>query len=381
MPRTATPVTLPEEKRQQLRTLTRAGTASVREITRARILLKLDEGYSGAEIADHLDVGTTTVERVKKRFLSEGVEGAVEHRKQQAYKPRKIDGRLEAHLIALAAGDPPEGRSQWSLRLLADRLVELAEFDSISPETVRRTLNDNELKPHLKRNWCIPPKQNAAFVCAMEDVLDLYEEEYDPLRPVVCFDEKPCQLIGDVQVPIPASPGKPKKVDYEYQRNGVANIFGYYEPLTGWCEMEVTERRTAADFARCLKRIVDKFYPHAEKVRVVLDNLSTHTLAPLYLVYEPEEARRIAQKVELHYTPKHGSWLNAVEIEFSVLGRQCLNERVDSIERLKTVVRAWTEERNALPKKLNWQFRTNDARNKLVRLYPSAPAEGCTKAV
>lgn len=223
----------------------------------------------------------------------------------------------------------------------------------------------------MKRQWCIPPKQNAAFVFAMEDVLDLYEAPYDPEFPVVCFDEKPCQLVGDVHLPLLAKPKQPKKVDYEYARKGTANIFGYYEPLRGWREMAVTERRTAVDFARCLQRLVDEFYPHATRIRVVLDNLSSHTLAPLYTVFPPQEAHRIARKLELHFTPKQGSWLNAVEIEFSALTKQCLDRRVGSIEQLRCEVAAWTRMRNAQPKQLDWQFRAKDARIKLARLYPT----------
>lgn len=205
----------------------------------------------------------------------------------------------------------------------------------------------------------------------MEDVLDLYEQPYDPQYPVLCFDERPCQLIGDVRTPLPIKPGSAKRVDFEYERHGMGNVFGYFEPLRGWREMEVTQRRTAADFARCLKRLVDELYPEATKIRVVLDNLSSHTLAPLYTVFEPAEARRIAQKLELHFTPKHGSWLNAVEIEFSALSKQCLDRRVTSLDMLQDVVKPWTLARNQRPKALNWQFRTPDARIKLARLYPS----------
>ena len=157
----------------------------------------------------------------------------------------------------------------------------------------------------------------------MEEVLDLYEEPYDPARPVVCFDERPCQLLAETRAGLPPAPGRPARSDYEYQRHGSANVFGYFEPLRGWRQMEVTARRTKQDFAGCMRRLADEFYPDAETVRVVLDNLSTHTKAALYDTFPPAEARRLARKLEFHYTPKHGSWLNAVEIEFAALSKQC----------------------------------------------------------
>ena len=205
----------------------------------------------------------------------------------------------------------------------------------------------------------------------MEEVLDLYEEPYEDKRPVVCFDERPCQLLGEVRAPLPPKPGKPKRQDYEYERRGTGNVFGYFEPLAGRREMEVTERRSSQDFARCMRRLVDELYPGAEVIRVVLDNLSSHSKSSLYATFEPEEARRIARKLEFHFTPKHGSWLNAVEIEFAALAKQCLDRRIGDLETLRTEVAAWTSERNARVAKVDWQFTTSDARIKLKRLYPS----------
>lgn len=205
----------------------------------------------------------------------------------------------------------------------------------------------------------------------MEDVLDLYEEPHNPAKPVVCFDERPCQLLGEVRVPLPVKPGKPKRQDYEYERKGMGNVFGYFEPLSGWREMEVSERRSAQDFARCMRRLIDEFYPEAEVVRVVLDNLSSHSVSALYATFEPEEARRIARRLEFHFTPRHGSWLNAVEVEFSALAKQCLDRRVGDLEMLERIVRAWTVARNDRLEPMRWQFRTKDARIKLAHLYPS----------
>jgi hypothetical protein len=205
----------------------------------------------------------------------------------------------------------------------------------------------------------------------MEDILDLYEQPYDPAHPVVCFDERPCQLLGEVRPSLPAAPGRPARVDAEYQRNGTANVFGYFEPLQGWRRMEVTERRTKLDFARCMRRLADEFYPQAQTIRVVLDNLSTHTKAALYDAFPPAEAHRLARRLAFHHTPKHGSWLNTVEMEFSVLSKQCLDRRIADIETLRRETEAWDRARNRKAVKLAWQFRTTDARIKLRRLYPT----------
>ena len=205
----------------------------------------------------------------------------------------------------------------------------------------------------------------------MEDVLDLYAEPYDAKHPTVCVDERPVQLIGDVREEIPVDVGRVKRIDSEYKRNGSCNIFACFEPHQGWRYMSVTERRTKKDFAYFIQELVDIYYPEAERIRIVVDNLNTHTSASLYEAFEPSEARRISQKIEFHYTPKHGSWLNQVEIEFSVLSRQCLNRRIDNIEEIKSEVGAWQESRNSKQSSINWRFTTPNARVKLHRLYPS----------
>ena len=204
----------------------------------------------------------------------------------------------------------------------------------------------------------------------MEEVLDLYERPYDPAQPVVCFDERPCQLLADKRAPLPLQPGRPTRYDYTYRRRGMANVFGYLEPLRGWRHMEVTARRTKRDFARCMRRLVDEFYPTAELIHVVLDNLNTHTKAALYETFPAPLARRLARKLVFHYTPLHGSWLNAVEIEFAALSKQCLDRRIGDRTTLAQEVAAWEGARNATAVKVDWQFRTADARIKLKRLYP-----------
>ena len=217
----------------------------------------------------------------------------------------------------------------------------------------------------------IPPEANAEFVYRMEDVLGLYHEVYDAAHPTICFDETSKQLIAETRVPSPASPGHVARYDYEYERKGVRNLFMFFEPLRGWRHIEVTERRTKIDWANCMKQLVDEFYPDAVRIRVVQDNLNTHNPAALYEAFEPQEARRLLDRLEFHYTPKHGSWLNMAEIEFSVLSRQCLDQRLPSETALKGECAAWEEDRNANKTKTNWRFTTQDARIKLERLYPS----------
>ncbi len=221
--------------------------------------------------------------------------------------------------------------------------------------------------------WCLPPEANAEFVCRMEEVLDVYHRPPAPKRPLVCLDEASKQLIGEVAEPIPAGPGQPARVDYEYTRNGTANLFMISEPLAGWRHVEVTERRTAVDFAEVVRALVEEVYPEAEKVVLVLDNLNTHKLASLYEAFEPERARRIAERLEVHYTPKHGSWLNMAEIELSALGRD-LPERVGNRAALARHVGAWKGRRNGAGVKAEWQFTTADARRKLRKLYPTIDA-------
>ena len=212
---------------------------------------------------------------------------------------------------------------------------------------------------------------DAAYVWRMEDLLDLYAEAYDPKRPVICFDERPCPLIEEVRIPIPAEPGQPQRYDYEYKRNGVVNLFGCFEPLVGWRQMEVTDTRTKVDFAHQMKALVDLHRPDAECIRLVVDNLNIHHPATLYEAFPPEEASRILKKLEFHYTPKHGIWLNQVEIEFSVLSRQCLDRRIPTKEELTDEINAWQKQRNQQKALVNWRFKATDARVKLQRLYPT----------
>jgi len=222
----------------------------------------------------------------------------------------------------------------------------------------------------LSKYWKIPPDQNASFVAAMEDILEVYARAYDKEFPVVCMDESSVQLIGEVTEPISAAPGHPKLVDDEYVRNGVASIFLEVEPLGGKRKVKITERRTRIDWAHFIKEMLEERYADAQKVVLVMDNLNTHNIASLYTAFTPEVARGLADRLEIHHTPKHGSWLNIAEIELSVLKRQCLAGRIADIKTMRAEVHTWNTDRNNRQAKVDWQFRTKDARIKLKRLYP-----------
>jgi hypothetical protein len=216
----------------------------------------------------------------------------------------------------------------------------------------------------------IPPEHNAEFVANMEDVLEIYHLPYDPKRPVICMDEQPVQLVKETRVPLPAKPGHPEAVDYEYARNGTANIFLFTEPLAGWRKAVVSERRTAIDWATQIHQLLDQDYPDSDTIILLCDQLNIHKLASLYEAFPPATARRLFERLEIHHTPKHGSWLNIAENELSALTRQCLDRRIPDRETLERETTAWYIERNQLQKSVDWQFTTADARIRLKRLYP-----------
>jgi hypothetical protein len=253
--------------------------------------------------------------------------------------------------------------------LLAGEMVKLTTHENLSRETVRRRLAENHLKPWRRTMWCMP-QVDAEYVARMEDVLDLYAEEPDPQRPVVCFDESPIQLIGEVRQPVPPEPGQFERYDCEYRRNGTANLFVFLDANRPWRKVKVTERRTAQDFAICMRDLADLHYPKAARIRVVLDNLSTHSAGALYQTFPPDEARRVLRRIEFHYIPKHASWLNMVEIEIGVLASQCLDRRIENFPRLVVEVAAWEKQRNAARARVTWTFTTEKARAKMGRAYP-----------
>lgn len=328
-------------------------------------------GQKDADAARIAASSAVTVAFVRQRFVRRGLEATLHHREQVRRKARKLDGAAAAHLVALVCGAPPVGRKRWSLHLLADQMV-AAGFceDGLSHETVRQTLKKNALKPWLKKMWCIPPEANAEFVAAMEDVLEVYQRPLDPARPLVCLDAAAKPLLGEVRAPLPIKPGRPARVDGEYIREGTAAIFLLSEPLAGQRHVFVRAQRTRLDFAVVIKTLRDELHPAAAKIVLVMDQLNTHGVASLYAAYPPTEARRLAERLEIHHPPKHGSWLNMAEIELSVLARQCLDERLENQARLEREVCAWQHARNAAACKIDWRFTTADARIKLKRLYP-----------
>ena len=371
-------VNLPPEQREELSHMIATGKAAARELTHARILLKADQGpegpgWSDNRIQEALEVSASTVQRVRKCCAQHGVQEAIVPQVVQRARRRRLDGTQEAYLIALACSAPPEGCVRWTLRLLANQLVELGYVESVSHETVRQVLLANELKPWIKKQWCIPTQVDAEFVYHMEDVLHVYTRPYDPARPQLCMDEINTHLLADTRAALPMQPGHPKREDYEYERQGVCNVFLACEPLAGRRYTMVAPQRTKQEWAEFIRRISDGYYPRAQTIVLVMDNLNTHRLSALYEVFSVAEARRLCQRFEVHYTPKHASWLNMAEIELSALDRQCLSQRLASLEIATQQVAAWTMRHNQQQITINWRFTAEDASIKLKQLYPSIP--------
>lgn len=363
-------VELSQMERAELTALLSGGKHAARKLKRAQILLAADGGASDDEIARSIGVGGSTVYRTKRRFVLGNLAAALSEEPRPGAE-RKLTGKEEALLVATACSSPPKGRARWTLELLAGELVKLTEHATISRETVRRRLAENDLKPWRKDMWCIP-QIDGEFVARMEDVLDLYAEQPDPKRPVVCFDESPTQLIGEVRQPIPTKPGQLERYDCEYKRNGTTNLFIFLDVHRPWRKVKVTDSRAAVDFAACMRELADVHFPKAERIRVVLDNLSTHSAGALYQAFPPAEARRILRRLEFHYVPKHASWLNMVEIEIGVLRSQCLDRRIGDRQQLISEIAAWERQRNAARARIKWMFTTEKARAKMGRAYPWA---------
>ena len=272
-------VELSQTERAELTALLSGGKHAARKLKRAQVLLAADVGASDEAIATSVGVSGSTIYRTKRRFVLGNLEAALSEEPRPG-ADRKLSGKEEALLVATACSSPPAGRARWTLELLAGELVRLTEHDTISRETVRRRLAENELKPWRKDMWCIP-QVDGEFVARMEDVLDLYAEKPDPKRPVVCFDESPTQLIGEVRRPIPAKAGQLERYDFEYKRNGTVNLFIFLNVHRPWRKVKVTDSRAAVDFAACMRELADVHFPKAQRIRVVLDNLSTHSAGAL----------------------------------------------------------------------------------------------------
>ena len=361
-------VELSQTERGELTALLSGGKHAARKLRRAQILLAADAGAGDDDIARNVGVGGSTVYRTKQRFVLGNLAAALSEEPRPGAS-RKLSGKEEALLVATACSKPPAGRARWTLELLAGELVRLTEHEGVSRETVRRRLAENDLKPWRKDMWCIP-QVDGEYVARMEDVLDLYAEAPDPKRPVVCFDESPTQLIGEVRQPIPAEPGQLERYDCEYRRNGTANLFIFLDVHRPWRKVKVTDSRAAVDFAACMRELTDLHFPDAERIRLVLDNLSTHTAGALYQAFPAAEARRVLRRLEFHYVPKHASWLNMVEIEIGVLRNQCLDRRIAAKEHLVSEIAAWERQRKAARARIKWMFTTEKARAKMRRAYP-----------
>ena len=361
-------VDLSEAEQAELKSLVGGGKHPARKLKRAQILLAAHDGVSDDDIVRSVSVSGSTVYRTKRHFVEGNLELALDEEACPG-AARKLTGKETALLVATACSSPPAGRKRWTLKLLAGAMVRLTDHDALSHETVRRRLTEDALKPWQQKMWCIP-QVDGTYVARMEDVLDLYAEDADPKRPVVCFDESPTQLIGEVRQPIPAAPGQPERYDCEYRRNGTANLFVFLDAHQSWRHVKVTDHRKAGDFAACMRDLVDTHYPNADKIRVVLDNLSSHTAGALYETFPAPEAHRILQRLEFHHTPKHASWLNMVEIEIGVLRGQCLDRRIGERATLEAEIKAWQKQRNASGARIKWKFTTETARRKLVRAYP-----------
>ncbi|MCA9759778.1 MAG: IS630 family transposase [Candidatus Eisenbacteria bacterium] len=365
-------VELSETERSELEDFVRSGSKLVRKVKRAQILLAANEGYLDKDIAGLLSTSTSTIYRVKQRLVEGGVERALNDESRPGGS-RKLSGKDEALLVAVACSDPPSGRAHWTLELLADAFVRISKHASLSRETVRRRLKEKSLKPWLEKMWCIP-NVDAEFVARMEDVLELYEEQPADDEPVISFDESPVQLIAETRTPVRAVPGKPGRLDYEYRRNGTANLFLFLDAHRPWRHVKVTEHRTCSDFAECMRDLVDLHFPHARRIHVVLDNLSTHSAAALYRTFPAPEARRILRKLHFHFVPKHASWLNMVEIEIGVLKGQCLSRRIADRNTLERETAAWAAQRNDSGAWVKWLFTVEKARRKMGRSYPDPEA-------
>jgi DDE superfamily endonuclease/Homeodomain-like domain len=377
-------VTLAAEERVDLQRMISAGKAAARKLLHARILLKADASPGGpawtdGQISEALEVSITTIGRVRQQFVEHSLTAALERRAPCGRRPRRIDGEAEAHLIALACSPVPSGHAHWTIRLLADKLVEVGYVERVGRETVRLVLKKTSSSRGAKSNTVFLLKRMRRSSVKWKRC---WISTSVPMIPSIhkCASMRTSkQLVSETRVPIPAEPGHVERYDYEYERQGVCSLFMCFEPLRGRRHVTVSAHRTKQDFARVLRDLVDIHYPDAEKIVLVLDNLNTHDFSALYEMFDPEEAWRIREKIEIHYTPKHGSWLNMAEIELAVLSGQCLDRRIGEEETLRQEIAAWEAERNGQQVRVNWRFTMQEARIKLKRLYP-VPEQECACA-
>lgn len=353
--------TLKDDDRDQVKLTIRTGN-SARVVNRAHILNMRDKGQTSSEVADLLDYTPRTVINVTNNYLEGGLEKAL-HDDPRTGRPQEIDDRIQSHIVAVVCSDPPEGFDRWTLELLKERVEKDGLVDSISTESIRIILKEHDLKPWQQQMWCIPDLTDE-YIERMESILNAYEQEYDSKNPIICLDEKPVVLQEDKSPSINMEPGKRKKVDYEYKRKGTANMFVAIEPKAGLYFGRVTERRTGSDFAKYLYTVY-KRYKDCESITLVMDNLTTHSVNSLINFYGEEKGRRIWDKFDVLFTPKHASWLNQAEIAIGMYARQCLgNSRIPDIEILKKKTNAWLKSINKKRVTINWKFNSQDAKEK-----------------
>lgn len=320
------------------------------------------KGLTLAEVADFLEISVRTVCNIEDNYAQGGLDKAL-HDDPRPGAPVQFDDRVKSHVVATVCSEPPEGFDRWTLELIRERIVKREVVESISTETIRLILQEHDLKPWRQQSWCVP-KLDEQFIERMEDILVLYERPADPRIPLICLDEKPIQLREDVRPPSGILPGQCKRVDYEYKRNGTCNVFCAVEPQRGKYFTAVTSKRTAKDFARFLAALA-KRYASSQRIVLVMDNLNTHRLESLIGYFGEEKAKELWDRFEVHYTPKHGSWLNQAEIAINIYARQCLGKsRIPDLETLHKRTKAWTAIVNRKNVTINWHFTRKQAREK-----------------
>lgn len=349
-----------KDREQILEIIKKSGDARV--IYRANALNLRFKGFTLAEVADILEITSRTVFNIEQNYEQFGLDRALNDDPRPGVPP-DFDARAKSQIVAMVCSDPPEGFDRWTLRLLQEKAINQAIVESISHETIRVILEEHDLKPWRQRSWCVPDLDDE-FIERMEDVLKIYERDYDESRPVICVDEKPIQLLEDIRPVSGIAPGEEKKVDYEYKRKGTANVFCAVEPLAGEYVNRVTEVRTGNEFAKFLAAI-ERRYEKADRITLVMDNLNIHSEKSLLRFYGEDEGRRIWSRFDVHFTPKHGSWLNQAEIAIGMYSRQCLGKsRIPDIDTLRKRTNAWNKIANRKKVTINWTFSRKKAREK-----------------
>ena len=352
---------LKEKDREQILEIIKK-SKDARVIYRANALNLRNKGLTGIEVADFLEITSRTVFNIESNYENFGLTRAL-YDDPRPGTPIKFDDRIKSQIIAVVCSDPPEGFDRWTLELIQEKSIKNNIVDGISLESIRIILEEHDIKPWRQKSWCVPDLDEE-FIERMEDVLKIYEKDYDEATPVVCLDEKPIQLLDEVRPPSGIAPGEIRKVDFEYKRNGTCSVFCAVEPLAGKYINKVAERRTAEDFAKFVASI-ERRYVDAKKIILIMDNLNTHKEKSLTDFYGEEEGARIWKRFDVHYTPKHGSWLNQAEIAINMYSRQCLGKsRIPDIELLRKRTAAWNRVANAKKIQIRWEFTRKKAREK-----------------